>query len=106
MVVVEFLLHFLEVEIVLGIGVPRQVKHIVKIGILHRVVGGLRIKALQFAQFLVKVFLNALAPLHLVAALLQLLDVIDIGTQFLLDGTNLLLQEMVTLLLGEFLTRA
>ena len=99
MVLVELFFHLLQVKIFLSIGVPWQVEHVVKIGILHRVVRGLWVKAFQFAQFLFKLPLHALVPLHLAAALLQFLDVIDIGAQFLLDGANLLLQEMVALLL-------
>ena len=104
MVVVEFLLDLLEVEVVLSVGIPGQVEHIVQISILHRVVGRLGIEALQFAQFLVKLLLHVLAPLHLQAALVQFVDVVNVGTQLLLDGADLLLQEVFTLLLREVLT--
>ena len=96
---IEFVFHFLQVEVVLGIGVPRQVEHIVQIGILHRIVRGLRIETFQFAQLFVKMLLNILAPLHLEALLVEFLDVVDISSQFFLNGTNLLLQKVLSLLL-------
>ena len=105
-VIIEFLLYLFEIKVVFGIGVPRQVEHIVEVGVLYRVVGRLGVEAFQFAQLFFELFLYVLVPFHLVASLLQLLNVVDIGTQFFLDGTYLLLQEVVALLLGQFLAGA
>ena len=98
-VFIELLLHLFEVKVVLGIGVPRQIEHIIQIGILYRVIWSLGIDTFQFLEFLVKVLLHFFAPLHLAAALLQFLNIVSIGAQFLLNGADLLLQEVVTLLL-------
>ena len=68
MVVIEFLLHLFEVKVVLGISVPRQIEHVVEVGILHRVVGCLRVEAFQFAQFFLKLLFHVLVPFHLLAS--------------------------------------
>ena len=38
-VIVKFFLDFLEVKVIGGVSVPRQVEHRVNVGILHRVIG-------------------------------------------------------------------
>ena len=106
MVSVEFAFHHLQVEVVFGVSVPGQVEHVVEIGILNRVIGCLRVEAFEFAQFFIEMFLHVLVPLHFGAAFVQLLDVVHIGTKFLLDSAYLLLKEVVALLLGQFLACA
>ena len=101
MVGIELLLNLLEVKVILGIGVPGQVQHVVQIGILHRVVGGLGIEAFQLSEFFLKVLLDILVPLHFVGTFLEFVDIVDVGTQFLLNRAYLLLQEVVTLLLRQ-----
>ena len=106
MVGIELLLDLLQVKVILGIGVPRQVQHIVEICILHRIVRGLGIESFQLPEFFLKVLLDILVPLHFVGAFLEFVDIVDVGTQFLLNRAYLLLQEVVTLLLRQLLACA
>ena len=64
------------------------------------------IEALKFTEFFLKLLLDILVPLHLVGPFLELINIVNVGTQFFLDRAYLLLQEVVPLLLGQFFTSA
>ena len=106
-VVIEFLFHLREIEAIACKHIPRQIENLVEIGVLHRVVGRLRVQSLKFGKFLLELLLHLLAPLHLFGATFKFIDVAEfVYAQFVLNGANLLLQEMVALLLREFFASA
>ena len=103
MVFIELVLNLFEVEIILGIYTPREIEESVEIGVLHRVVGRLRMNTLQFAHFLFESGSSGFVPIFLFGASAQFIKIL-VGTgisKFVLDSANLLLQEMLTLLLRE-----
>ena len=61
----------------------------------------MRIVAFEFLQFLFKLLLHILVPVLALGALIQLLDIVFAIAQFFLNGANLLLQEVLTLLLRQ-----
>ena len=106
-VLVEHLLGIHQVVVVAGIGVPGQGEHRVEVGELHAVVSNLRIHPLQLLQLLVEVCGRLLAPVHTGGLLLQIDQYLVLLTapQFVLDGLDLLLEEVFALLLVDVLAR-
>ena len=96
---IEFGLHFLQIEVVFCVGAPWQREQVVEVGILHRVVGRLRVQPLQFFQFFLEMSGFSLAPFHLLHAVLKFGDIVIAVAQLFLYGPDLLLQEVLALLL-------
>ena len=88
MIAVELGFNLLEVEVIVGVLIPRQVEHGVEVGILCRVVGRLRVQSLKLLEFLVKVLLCVFAPFLLLGAILELGNVVIVGAEFFLNGAD------------------
>ena len=108
MVLVEDFLCRLQLQMVNGAIVPRQLQHGLQIVQLHVVVGALYVDTLQAHQFLMEDFLHLVAP-HLALGLFShLVDVILLAarlvrtTKFGLQIFDLLVQEILLLLLVQF----
>ena len=102
MVAVQNLLGTLQVQVVFGVLVPRQIDQRLQISQLYVEVGRIGIHLVQLLQLLVEELLDILGPL-LFAGLLQ--QVLLFGRTFVahlsLQVLNLLLQEVVALLLVD-----
>ena len=106
---VKDLLRALEVEVILTEDTPRQLKDRAQILHLDREVGALRIEALSLAKFLLIDLSYGFAPELFLALLTKLFDLIisaGASAELLLDGTHLLLEEVLTLLLIHLTARA
>ena len=106
---VKDLLCPLEVKVILTEDTPRQLKDRAQILHLDREVGALRIEALSFAKLLLIDLSDGFAPelfLALLAKLFNLVIGAGAGAELLLDGTHLLLEEVLTLLLIHLTARA
>ncbi len=96
-----------QVEIIRRIRFPRQIDDGLQILHLHRIIGRLRVEALQLVKLLVEDPGNRFRPLLACGLLFQFLHVplVRIASQFLLDRLDLLLQEIFLLLLVDVLLR-
>ena len=103
MVGVQYLLRMLQIQIVLRTVVPRQVQHLMQVIRLHRIIGRLRIQAFHLVQLLVEQLPYILVPLLFCRAFLQLLELLvrRITAQLILDGLDLLVEEILPLLLVD-----
>ena len=101
MVGVEDALGAFQVEVVLGELAPRQVNEVLQVVELYAVFRCLRMGALQLLQFPFKDLGHFLRPFFLCGLLFQLLDVLLVGiaAQLFLDGAQLLVEIILTLLL-------
>ena len=95
----------LEVEVVFRIFVPWQLQNSLEVTELHRVVGRLRVEPLQLLHLFLKGLGYSRAPLLHASLFAELIDfdLLGVATQLLLDGSDLLLQEILLLLLVEVL---
>ena len=94
-----------QIEIVRRIGFPRQIDDCLHILHLHRIIGRLRMQALQLPHLFLKSLCHGSRPFLDKSLIFQVLDfpVIGISTQLFLDGLDLLLQEIFLLLLVQIL---
>ena len=101
MVGVEDALGALQVEVVLGVFLPRQVDEILQVIELYAIFRSLRVGAFQFLQLALKDVRHFLRPFLLLGFLCQLLDILLVGiaAQLFLDGAQLLVQVVFALLL-------
>ena len=92
-----------QVEVVLGVFHPWQVHQILQIIELNAIFSSLRVGALEFLEFAFKHLLHLFRPFLFLGLRLQFPDVLFIwgAAQFLLDGTQLLVEQELTLLLVE-----
>ena len=100
MVFVEDFLCVFEVEVILRIFVPRQFDKIFEIVMLDTVVSDLRVHTLEFLQLLIKYCRHLLAPFFLGSLFCQILNILFVRSpaEFLLNGAQLLVQEILSLL--------
>ena len=106
---VKDLLRPLEVEVILTEDTPRQLEDGAQILHLDREVGALRIEALSLAKLLLIDLSDGFAPELFLALLAKLFDLVigaGASAELLLDGTHLLLEEVLTLLLIHLTTCA
>ena len=106
---VKDLLRPLEVEVILTEDTPRQLEDRAQILHLDREVGALRIEALSLTKLLLIDLSDGFAPelfLTLLAKLFDLVISAGASAELLLDGTHLLLEEVLTLLLIHLTARA
>ena len=98
---IEDALGAFQVEVILGILLPRQVNEVLQIIQLDAVFRRLRMGSLQLLQFPIEDLSHFLRPFLLRRLLRQLLDILLVGTtaQFLLNRTKLLVKVILTLLL-------
>ena len=97
---IQLLACAVEVKVVLGNLIPRQVKHQVEVGHLYRVLSNSRIQSLKLCNLLLENLGNLSLPNLLLGCLAELLYIaIYIITQLLLNGLHLLLEVVVALLL-------
>ena len=104
-VAVESTLGVLHIEIILSIFVPRQAEESLQVVELHVVVGRLGIGALQLDNLLLKQRGDLLVPLLLLGSFTHLSNILILhaATQFVLDVLHLLHEEVLALLLAQFL---
>ena len=104
-VLVELLPRTLQVQIVFGGFVPRQIQKQLQICHLHRVFGHRRIQALHFGERLFEHFGHLLVPVLFGGLFAHFLDFLvgAVAAQLVLNRPHLLLQEVVALLTVEFL---
>ena len=105
MVVVEPFFRMGEVEVILRIGVPRQVEHQLQVIELHRIFGHRRVHPFEFGQLFEKQLLHLRLPTLLRGAFMQVVQILvgRIAAQLVLDRADLLLQEILALLLVDVL---
>ena len=102
MVFVQLLFGIVQIEIVFSTVVPWEVEQSFQVGILHGVVGRLRLKSFQFVQFFFESSFDAFAPVLFLCAVVEFVDIVFVGVaEIVLNRTNLLLQEVGALLLGD-----
>ena len=97
----------LQVKVVLGIFIPRQIDHRLQIVHLYTVIRALRIQRVQLVQFSLESLGDLVRP-FLVPCLVDQFLLVGCGVtvaQFLLDVLDLLVQEVFTLLLVKILPR-
>ena len=99
-VLVQYALGALDVQVVLGVLVPGQGDHGLQVGELHAVLGALGIEHLQLVQLLHEGGVHLLGPLLGLGLLVELLALgaAVVVAQLLLDVLQLLLQEVLALL--------
>ena len=103
MVVVQNALGTGQTEVVLGVGVPRQIYHGLQESYLYRIVRTLRVQSVELGNFFLEDFGSFLAPV-LLFRLLQNLLLLRTGvafSQFFPDVLDLLLEEVFLLLFIE-----
>ena len=99
-VLVQYALGALDVQVVLGVLVPGQGDHGLQVGELHAVLGALGIEHLQLVQLLHEGGVHLLGPLLGLGLLVEFLPLgaAVVVAQLLLDVLQLLLQEVLALL--------
>ena len=104
-VVVQYALRALEVEVVLGVLAPGQVGHCLEVVELYAVLRTLRVEHIQLVKLLLEYLAYLLWPVLGLGFLFQLLALwrAFAVAQLLLDVLYLLLQEVLALLLVEVL---
>ena len=107
-VAVEHAARILHIEVVGGILAPGEAEHHLQVVELYVVVGRLGIDALELHHLLLEGVGHLLAPQLLLGLAAQFVDVLILHTaaQLVLDVLQLLLQEVLALLLVDFLTGA
>ena len=106
MVAVQYLLGALQIHIVLRIFAPRQVDQRLQVVQQYVEVGRVLVQLIQFLSLLVEELLNVLRPFLLFGLLQQFLLLRGtLVAHFGLQVLDLLLQEVVTLLLVNIITR-
>ena len=108
MVFIQRLLCISQVQIIRCINAPRQTHHSLQVVQLHTVIGRLRMHALQLIHFFQECTFYFFIPFYgfsFFAHFFQLL-LLAATTQFILNGFNLLLQEIFALLLVYILAGA
>ncbi len=100
MVCIQHLLSMLQIQIILGHVVPWQIQHEFDVIVLHAVFRGRRIVFLELGQFFFELGGHFLRPLLLLRLLAELIEfLIIIHSQLFLDGTKLVVQVILPLLL-------
>ena len=104
-VLVQRLFGVLQVEVVRRIDAPWQAQHRLQVVQLHAVVGRLRVRALQLVHLLQEDGLHLVAPFHRLRLLAHFgyLLFLRASAQLVLNGLDLLLQEVFALLLVDVL---
>ena len=92
-----------KVQVVLGHMVPRQVQHELQVGVLDAVFRCGRIEAAEFGELLLEDFAHGSRPFLFLGRRPQLVDVVIlVHAQLFLDGTQLVVQVILALLLVDF----
>ena len=104
---VQYLLGMLQIKIIFAVFVPRKIYECLHILGLNREIGALRMQPLQLSYFFFEGLGNFGRPFLLGCFGLQrfYLLLVDVSTQLLLNGLDLLLQEILSLLLVDILMR-
>ena len=107
MVFVEHSFCIVQIVIVAGVVLPWQGKQGIEVGQLHAVIPNLWIHPLQLHHLLQEILEHFCTPGLLMAPLPQITDHHGLlpTTQFILNGLELLLQEVLTLLLIDIFAR-
>ena len=106
MIFIQGLLGILQIQIICRINPPRQTKHCLQIIQLHTIIRRLWMRTSQFSQFFQEnrlYFLTPFHPIRLISHFFYFLF-LTTATQFVLNGLDLLLQEIFTLLLINIFT--
>ena len=104
MVLVKYLHGMLQIQIVLGEVIPRKVQHELQIVVLDAVVRSGRIVFLEFGKLLRENFRNRFRPVLAGSLRTEILNIgILVHTEFLLDGTELIVKVILPLLLVDFI---
>ena len=107
MISVQHLLRVLHVVVILRINSPRQIQQRVQIVQLSGVVRRESMHVLEAFELFLKLLSNRYRPYFLFGALTQFLDrLFVVIAKVFLDGLHLLLQEILALLLVDFLSRS
>ena len=103
-VTVEHSFCVLDIEVVFGVFVPRNVEQGVEVVVLYAVVGSLRIETFQFVQFLDEDVVHLVRPFLGQPSGVEFLNIrVVTVAQFLLNVAHFLLQEIVALLFIDVL---